>query len=76
MMGMIRLFNKVEVKRPPRITLAIGLWISLPGRSPFKTMGTRANAEVRAVMRMGVMRSVEPWMTLRRGDSPWSRRSL
>ena len=33
--------------RPPKTTIAIGLWISLPGLSPLKTKGMSANAEVR-----------------------------
>ena len=53
-------FNKVEVNKPPKITCAIGLWISLPGKSPRKANGIKAKAEVNAVMRIGFRRSSEP----------------
>ena len=32
-------FKNVEVNKPPKITVAIGLWISFPGRSPFNANG-------------------------------------
>jgi hypothetical protein len=36
---MTKALRKVEVSKPPRITFAIGLWISLPGRPPRKARG-------------------------------------
>jgi len=35
-------FSTVAVSSPPRITPAMGLWISLPGWSPFSASGIRA----------------------------------
>ena len=35
-------FKNVEVNKPPKITVAIGLWISFPGRSPFNANGINA----------------------------------
>jgi Methylase involved in ubiquinone/menaquinone biosynthesis len=46
-MGITKIFSSVDVMRPPKTTIAIGLWISLPGLSPLKTKGMSANAEVR-----------------------------
>ena len=43
--------------RPPKTTIAIGDWISLPALSPFSTKGISAKSEVRAVIRIGVKRS-------------------
>ena len=36
---MMKPFRNVDVKRPPKITFAIGLCISLPGRSPLRASG-------------------------------------
>ena len=41
-------FRNVDVKRPPKITFAIGLCISLPGRSPLRASGISASALDRA----------------------------
>ena len=41
-------FKNVEVNKPPKITVAIGLWISFPGRSPFNANGINAKAELNA----------------------------
>ena len=30
-MGITKIFSSVDVMRPPKTTIAIGLWISLPG---------------------------------------------
>ena len=49
-MGTINAFNRVELNNPPKITFAIGLWISFPGRSPPIANGMRARAEGRAVI--------------------------
>ena len=46
-MGITKIFSSVDVMRPPKTTIAIGLWISLPGLSPLKTKGMSATAEVR-----------------------------
>ena len=43
-------FKNVEVNKPPKITVAIGLWISFPGRSPFYDNGINAKAELNAVI--------------------------
>ena len=40
----MKAFRKVDVKRPPRITFAIGLCISLPGKSPRNAKGIKASA--------------------------------
>ena len=45
----MKAFRKVDVKRPPRITFAIGLCISLPGKSPRNAKGIKASAEDNAV---------------------------
>ena len=60
MMGTTNPFNRVELNKPPNITWAMGLWISLPGRSPPTAKGIKANAEVKAVINMGFSRSREP----------------
>ena len=59
---MINALSNVELMSPPSITLAMGDCISLPGRSPPSASGTRASAEVRAVMSMGLSRESEPSM--------------
>lgn len=46
---MMKPFRKVDVSRPPKITVAIGLCISLPGKSPFSASGINARAELSAV---------------------------
>ena len=74
--GTTNALSKVEVKRPPRITFAIGLCISLPGRSPPRARGIKARAEVRAVMRIGLRRSVEPCITQSMVLMPCAFRSL
>ena len=57
---MMKTLRRVEVMRPPKMTFAIGDCNSLPGRSPVRAIGMRANALVRAVMRMGLRRSTLP----------------
>ena len=57
-------FKKVDVNNPPKITLAIGLWISLPGKSPASANGISASAEDNAVIKIGFRRSREPRITL------------
>ena len=59
-MGTINAFNRVELNNPPKITFAIGLWISFPGRSPPIANGMRARAEDRAVIKIGLRRSNDP----------------
>lgn len=54
---MMKPFRKVDVSRPPKITVAIGLCISLPGKSPFSASGINARAELSAVIRIGFKRS-------------------
>ena len=56
-------FKKVDDNNPPKMTVAIGLWISLPGRSPLMANGINAKAELRAVIKMGFNRSNEPCIT-------------
>ncbi len=56
----MKAFRKVDVKRPPRITFAIGLCIPLPGKSPRNAKGIKASAEDNAVIRIGFKRSNEP----------------
>ena len=60
---MMKPFRKVDVSRPPKITVAIGLCISLPGKSPFSASGINARAELSAVIRIGFKRSIEPCRT-------------
>ena len=52
--------RKVEESSPPRITCAIGLWISLPGSPPASTSGISASPAVNAVISTGANRSCEP----------------
>ena len=59
-MGMTKMLSRVEVMSPPRTTTAMGAWISLPGWSAARIMGTSDKAVVRAVMMMGLNRSIEP----------------
>ena len=58
--GAIYEVSKVEVSKPPSITFAIGLCISLPERSPRNAKGIRARAAVSAVIRIGLSRSTDP----------------
>ena len=67
---MMNTFRNVDESRPPSTTTAIGLWISLPDAEPFIIIGTSANAEVNAVMRIGVRRSAEPCSTALSSDTP------
>ena len=50
----------VDVMRPPRITCAIGHCISAPGLSPAIIIGINANAELNAVIRIGLRRATLP----------------
>ena len=50
-------FKNVDVNKPPKITVAIGLWISFPGRLPFNANGINAKAELNAVIKIGFKRS-------------------
>ena len=68
--------RRVEVARPPRITLAMGLCNSLPGRSPPSARGMSARAVVSAVIRMGLRRSAEPRNTLSIVEYPLVFKSL
>ena len=52
--------SAMEVINPPNMTFAMGLWISLPGRWPPNAMGSSANADVNAVIKIGFNRSSEP----------------
>lgn len=63
-------FKNVEVNKPPKITVAIGLWISFPGRSPFNANGINAKAELNAVIKIGFKRSREPCITDSRNPIP------
>ena len=38
----MKALRKVDVNKPPKMTFAIGLWISLPGKSPRKANGIKA----------------------------------
>jgi|GEM_PF-5375855 len=58
--GMTNKLSIVELKRPPRMTTAIGCSISWPGRLPPTTMGSNAKAAASAVMRIGARRSCAP----------------
>ena len=61
---MTKPFKEVEVNNPPKITLAIGLWISLPGKLPLTAKGIIAKADDKAVIKIGFKRSREPSTTL------------
>ena len=71
----MKALRKVDVNKPPKMTFAIGLWISLPGKSPRKANGIKAKAELNAVMRIGLSRSSEPCTMLSSNGMP-SARSL
>ena len=68
------MFSNVDDSRPPRTTTAIGLCISLPDAEPFMIIGTNANADVKAVIRIGVRRSSEPCITASSSGIPSPRR--
>ena len=57
---MMNALISVELSSPPRITMAIGLWISLPGLSPPRARGIRASAAVRAVIKIAFSLSADP----------------
>lgn len=59
-MGTIKRFRIVDVSNPPKITIAIGLCISFPGSELLTANGMSANAEDRAVIIIGLRRSIEP----------------
>ena len=69
-------FSIVEVSSPPRRTLAIGLWISLPGSSPPRARGINARADVKAVINIGLSLSNEPRITASRRGIPLAVNSL
>ena len=58
------------------MTFAIGLCISLPGKSPLTASGMRARAEVRAVISIGISLSADPFVTLSSTVFPEATRSL
>ena len=60
--GIINPFNRVEVSNPPKITFAIGLCISFPGKPPLTASGIRASAVVNAVINIGFNLSREPYI--------------
>ena len=72
----MKALRKVDVNKPPKMTFAIGLWISLPGKSPRKANGIKAKAELKAVIRIGLSRSSEPCTMLSCKGIPWARRLL
>ncbi len=49
----------VEVKSPPKTTIDNGCRISFPG-PPAKTKGAKPKAEVNAVIKIALSRSIEP----------------
>ena len=57
-------------------TVAIGLWISFPGRSPFNANGINAKAELNAVIKIGFKRSREPCITDSRNPIPSPRKCV
>ena len=63
------------MSKPPKMTFAIGLCISLPGKSPRKASGINANADDKAVIRIGFKRSSEPWTMHSRKPMPCSSRN-
>ena len=63
-------FKNVEVNKPPKITVAIGLWISFPGRSPFNANGINANACIHAVSKLAIKPYRAPWRTHSRTQIP------
>lgn len=72
----MKIFSIVEVNKPPNITLAIGLWISFPGKSPAIASGISAKPAVSAVIKMGESRSTEPSMTVSYRGLPSSSKVL
>ena len=61
--GTTTMFRAVELKRPKRMTMAIGAWISLPGCPTDSARGISANPAANAVMRIGISRSLAPRLT-------------
>ena len=53
-------FKTVAESNPPKITTAIGLWISLPGSPPFIANGINAKPVVKAVISIGFNLSNAP----------------
>ena len=74
--GTMKPLSIVDVSRPPSSTFAIGLWISLPGRSPPRARGISARAEVNAVINIGFNLSSDPRITASCSERPLCRSSL
>src|SRR5258707_15556266 len=53
-------FNAADVINPPRITVAIGPSISLPGSPPPSASGSRPSAVTSALIAIGAKRSLAP----------------
>jgi hypothetical protein len=69
--GMTIMFNKVDVNRHERMTMAIGASISLPGLPAPSATGISARPAASAVIRIGETRSDAPRrMAFRRSASP------
>src|SRR5437879_6368937 len=64
--GTTIMFSSVEVVRPQRMTIAIGVWISLPVFPPPSASGISARPAAIAVIRMGTRRSCAPRSTASR----------
>ena len=73
--GSKNMLSSVEDKSPNRITIAMGVRISLPGASPRNASGTSASPEASAVMRIGDSRSRAPRRTASRKSRTPSKRS-
>lgn len=68
--------SKVLVSNPPNMTCAIGLCISLPGKSLPKANGMSAKPELSAVINIGNKRSTEPRIITSCRDNPRRANSL
>ncbi len=72
--GMTTKLSAVELSNPPKITIAMGDRISLPGSPPATARGMSAKPVERAVISTGPSRSIEPCFTARVSDFPSARR--
>ena len=64
--GTTTMFRRVDVINPHRITMAIGVWISLPAFPPPNASGISASPAAIAVIRIGMSRSRAPRSTASR----------
>ena len=73
---MMNPFKNVEVNKPPKITVAIGLWISFPGRSPFNANRDQRQGGTQRRHQDRVQTSREPCITDSRNPIPSPRKCV